>query len=63
MYNTKYMSPSESVMTELNIMANSSVFSSKEKSKLANIFRSCKNFSHINDFCNKLRPIYLSRIN
>lgn len=62
MYPT-YMTPDESLMNELNIMVNSNAFSSREKAKLADIFRTCQNDSHILDFFGKVKNIYLSRMN
>ena len=58
----QFMAPFESLLNNLNVMVNSNAFTKKEKEKLANIFRTCKNSDHITDFYNKVERIYLSRM-
>ena len=54
--------PFDSLMKDLNVMVNSIAFTSKDKSKLADIFRSCRSEADIRDFYSKVRPIYLKRL-
>lgn len=57
-----YMTPFESLMNDLNAMVNSIVFSTKDKKKLAVVFRTCRSEEDVYDFHHKVKNIYLKRL-